>query len=179
MQQATRENGDSIARVQSWLAVDAMAFKGDVSNQHGSLKDGLMQMTSMEARLRHDVGPQYGFDLTQIYGHYDHRRRLRSQYPVLRSGELTVLTARHRFGEHGHVLAFARSLPGQVAVIATNFNAFASTFAVDATPLVTAFRAATTLGASESVAQVRVCSVGRLLKFKRFKHAWLGIGPRE
>lgn len=146
---------ESIARVQSWLAMDTMTFKGDVANSTGGdLRDGLRHMTAEEGRLRREVGPEFGFDLYMIQGHYDHRQALRALYPVLRSGDFTVLTAKHRFGEHGHVLAFARSLPGHVCVVATNFNAFASTFAVNATPLVSAFRAATTVSASASVAQV-------------------------
>ena len=146
---------ESIARVQSWLAMDTMTFKGDVTNSTGGdLRDGLRHMTAEEGRLRREVGPEFGFDLYMIQGHYDHRQALRALYPVLRSGDFTVLTAKHRFGEHGHVLAFARSLPGHVCVVATNFNAFASTFAVNATPLVSAFRAATTASASASVAQV-------------------------
>jgi len=153
--EVSRVTADSIARVQSWLAMDTMTFKGDVSNSTGGdLRDGLRHMAAQEARLRYEVGPEFGFDLSKIQGHYDHRQALRALYPVLRMGEFTVLTAKHRFGEHGHVLAFARSLPGHVAVIATNFNAFASTFAVNTTPLVSAFRASTTASASASVAQV-------------------------
>jgi glycogen synthase len=115
-------------------------------------------MGELEARLRSDVGPQYGFDLQQIGKHYEHRRRIRSRFSVLREGQLAVLTARHRFGEHGHVLAYARYAPGQVAVVAANFNGHPSTFATDCSAVTAAFGASTAAEASASVAELMEAS---------------------
>ena len=152
-----------ITRVTSWAALDTMTFKGGDGLGLGaggaSLRDSLKQLAAMEARLRSEVGPQYGFDLAMIGGHYDHRRLLRARYPVLRDGGLVTLTAHHRFGEHGHVFAFARTLPGQLAVVASNFNGHPSTFTVDCSPLVSALGASTTADASASVAQLMSASI--------------------
>ena len=153
------EASSDITRVTSWRAVDRMAVMGGGAqtadgSDAAARRDAVKAMPALEARLRADVGPQYGFDLAQIAGHYEHRRALRARFGVLRDGGLTVLRARHRFGEHGHVFSFARSLPGQVAVVAANFNGHPSTFAVDCAPLTAAFSASSTADASASVAQL-------------------------
>lgn len=154
---------DDIPRIQSWQAMDAMRLMGGEGGGSGvsgrALQDSIKSMQAMEDRLRAEVGPEYGFDLQQIAGHYEHRRQCRMRYRVLRDGDMTMLTARHRFGEHGHVFTFARHLPGQVAVVAANFNGHPSTFAVDCSNLAAAFGATTTSDASASVAQLMTASL--------------------
>jgi hypothetical protein len=162
--QSTQSKDSDMTRVASWAAMDSMTFKGEA---HGmQLRDSVRHMNAMEARLRTELGPAAGFDLLLIRGRYEHRRQVRMRYRILREGGLTVLNAQHRFGEHGHVFAFARSMPEQVAVVAANFNAHPSTFAVDCSALTAAFGAATTSDASASVAELMSSSVhlGELLK---------------
>ncbi|RYY37156.1 hypothetical protein EON62_01305, partial [archaeon] len=76
-------------RVQSWSALESMTFKGDAPGSN--LVDSVRQMTALEARIRAEVGPEYGFDLQQIQGHYRHRRMVRQRYSVFRDGETRVL----------------------------------------------------------------------------------------
>jgi hypothetical protein len=71
------------------------------------------RMPHLEERLRAEVGPEFGFDLTKIVGHYLHRQAVRNALPSLQRGRLTLLTANHRYGVHGHVFAFARVLDGK------------------------------------------------------------------
>ena len=64
-----------------------------------------------EKALQKAVGPEFGFDLSQIGRHYEHRRQLRKAHSVLRSGKVIPLLAKHRHSpqaEHERVLAFAR-----------------------------------------------------------------------
>ena len=68
------------------------------------------------------MGPEMGFDLTRIKAHYHHRRSLRHEKAVLRYGELVPLLVRHEHGWHKQVLAFARHLKEETAVIVINFN---------------------------------------------------------
>jgi starch synthase len=77
--------------------------------------------TSTE-RLVKEVGPEYGFDLTQIGLHYKHRRMIRCEKEVIRKGDLIPLVVKHAHGWHKQVLAFARYTPDETAIIVINFN---------------------------------------------------------
>lgn len=61
-----------------------------------------------EEKFKADIGPQQGFDLSQINTHYEHRRRLRREKMVLRYGEFIPLIARNEQNLEDRVLAFAR-----------------------------------------------------------------------
>lgn len=164
-----------VPKVQSWVPQAGLSVfqEGVGGGWHlGRPKEagggGLAGMRSLEDKLRYEVGPEYGFDLAKIAGHYEHRRAVRARYPVFRDGDMQVLLARHRFGEHGHVFTYARTLPGHVAVVALNFNGHPSTFAVDTTPLAPLFGATTTADASASVQQLITSSLhyGEVLRTK-------------
>jgi glycogen synthase len=161
-----------IARIQSWAALESLSIvvghRQNLNNFGGGGAAVESYLQDLEARLRRDVGPEYGFDLQQIQSHYEHRRLVRLRYGILREGSLSILTARHRFGEHGHVLCFARSMPGLVAVVASNFNGHPSTFATDCSSIVSSFGASTAAEASASVAELMSSSqaVGEILSTK-------------
>lgn len=145
-------------RVQSWQAVETpLPQAGPILHEH-ELHETFRTMQQMEANLRLEVGPEFGFDLSKIEGHYEHRGQCRRRFRVLREGAFTPLTAQHRFGEHGHVFAFARHIGGCVAVIACNFNGHPSTFAVDCTRIANAFGDASMSNASSSVFQLMAAS---------------------
>jgi glycogen synthase len=145
-------------RVQSWQAVEAPQPQAGPLLQESELHETFRTMQQMEANLRLEVGPEFGFDLSKIEGHYEHRGQCRRRFRVLREGAFTPLTAQHRFGEHGHVFAFARHVGGCVAVVACNFNGHPSTFAVDCTRIASAFGDATMSNASSSVVQLMASS---------------------
>lgn len=86
---------------------------------------------SSQDMLRKEIGPEYGFDLQKLYLHYEHRRQLRNKYQVLRTGKLVPLLAEHSEGFHSHVLAYARVLKRDLAIIATNFNEFNVFFSIN------------------------------------------------
>ena len=136
--------------------------------QHGTSAQ-VSHLAWLEGEVRARIGPQFGFDTTKLAAHYKHRDAVRSAYPSLVHGRMALLSARHRFGEHGHVLAFARytwfdEVPAaaaavgsassvglfgkqperpadEVCIVACNFNAFASTVSVDASALASVFGA--------------------------------------
>ncbi len=50
-------------------------------------------LKSAEERLRWEIGPDVGFDLQQIWKHYQHRMQLRKQFRPLRRGEFVPVAA--------------------------------------------------------------------------------------
>ena len=68
------------------------------------------------------IGPDAGFDLMKIKAHYHHRRSLRHEKAVLRYGDLVPLIVKHEHGWHKQVLAFARTLKDEIAIVVINFN---------------------------------------------------------
>lgn len=66
------------------------------------------QIRYLEDAFRREVGPEFGFDLAEIHKHYKHRRKLRSDIPLLTSGKMIALTAEHNYGVHKNVLSFAK-----------------------------------------------------------------------
>ena len=81
---------------------------------HSCILSFMQRMPLLEDRLRAEVGPEFGFDLSKIALHYQHRMRVRQALPSLQLGKLVLLTAKHRYGPHGHVFAFARVLHGEL-----------------------------------------------------------------
>ena len=88
-----------------------------------------------EEKFKAEVGPQQGFDLSQINTHYEHRRRLRKEKMVLRYGEFIPLIARSERGLEERVLTFARYSLQETAIIATNLNDYEVQFYADLSPL--------------------------------------------
>lgn len=156
-----------LSRVQSWQVVEGLRGTGLGGPGTGP---NLTMLEMLEARNRAEIGPEFGFDLAYMEKHFRHREACRRRFPVLRKGNLTVLTARHRFGEHGNVLAFGRYIPGTVAVVACNFNNHISTVAVDTSPLASYFGATSTFDASASVNQLMTAS----LLYGTNLRKWLG-----
>lgn len=68
------------------------------------------------------MGPEYGFDLTLISKHYEHRRLLRKHMKVFSLGEFIELQGEHDHGWHKQVLVFGRHYQEHIAVVAINFN---------------------------------------------------------
>ena len=84
------------------------------------------------------IGPNMGFDLTKIKAHYHYRRSLRHEKAVLRYGELVPLVVKHDHGWHKQVLAFARTLKDETAIIVINFNEHSIKGSLDLRNLATA-----------------------------------------
>lgn len=80
----------------------------------------LMAIADQEARLRAEIGPQLGFDLSQIRGHYTHRSLMRQQLPALRLGKMVVVPVDPSVKEQ--VFAFARFTTEQIVVVALNLK---------------------------------------------------------
>lgn len=80
------------------------------------------QIDYLESVFRKEVGPEFGFDLTEIHKHYDHRRKLRSQIKLLTSGKMMSVTAEHMYGLHKNVLSFAKWNSSEIILISINFN---------------------------------------------------------
>jgi len=78
-----------------------------------------------------EVGPEYGFDLTKIKYHYNHRRKMRLNHESLRNGKLTYLNVFDLNNNiHNNVFAFARSSPEETGVIIINFHSQAVKFKI-------------------------------------------------
>ena len=120
-----------------------MAFETNEENPH---KEKIVESHSLSEKERmediingdnlfvHKISPEYGFDLRKIKSHYEHRRKLRHEKPVLRDGRHIPLLAEHERGVHDQVIAFAR-IPKhaikQFAIVAINFNDFEVYFHVN------------------------------------------------
>lgn len=105
-----------LARVKSMIFLSSLSSPGD-----GRKKE----------EVDKQLGPQFGFDLNRIGEHYEHRRRLRRERPVLRFGQMVMLDAKHSEGTHPYILAFARFSLSETAVIATNFTDRNVSFYID------------------------------------------------
>jgi hypothetical protein len=103
------------------------------------VSERLRRLAVTERAFQESVGPLAGFDLRRIRGHYWHRQLLRCALPALSVGQFVPLTARHRFGPHGHCFAFGRFFNDSIIVVAVNLNEHQSTFSVDCSPLAQAF----------------------------------------
>lgn len=82
----------------------------------------IKELEKKEQNFQKELGPEIGFDITKIKLHYKHRRELRAEREVLRLGELVPLVFKHDHGWHKQVVAFARCLPSEIAVILINMN---------------------------------------------------------
>ena len=94
----------------------------------------------MKDKCVKEVGPEFGFDLTKIKFHYDHRRKLRSNHEAFRRGKLIFLNASDaNYEPHAHVLSFARHCSDETGIIAINFHNQTSSFKLDLKPLLPLF----------------------------------------
>lgn len=86
-----------------------------------------------QAEIMKQVGPEHGFDLTKIYLHYIHRRKLRKEHECFRKGKLVYLKAIDTSdnSSHKHVIAFARETENETGIIVINFSHFISNFKLD------------------------------------------------
>lgn len=82
----------------------------------------IKELEIKEEKFQKELGPEYGFDIRKIKLHYQHRRALRNEKEVLRLGEVVQLVMKHDHGWHKQVLAFARCLSNEIAVILINLN---------------------------------------------------------
>lgn len=70
-----------------------------------------------------EVGPEFGFDLTKIKFHYNHRRKMRNTHESLRNGKLSFLNVYDLNDTiHNNVFAFARSTQEETGIIIINFH---------------------------------------------------------
>ena len=116
----------SIPRVRSLTSLSAVSSPAEAKQK--------------DEEITKQLGPEFGFDLKKINLHYEHRRKLRNERPVLRYGELIMLEAKHSEGTHPHVLAFARFSPSETAVIAINFTDRNVSFYIDMANLLPRFQ---------------------------------------
>ena len=58
------------------------------------------QIKYYQKNLNQELGPDYGFDLSQICKHYYHRRSLRQHLPVFTRGVFIELQGEHDHGWH-------------------------------------------------------------------------------
>lgn len=82
----------------------------------------IKELEKKETNFQKELGPDVGYDITKIKLHYKHRREIRAERDVLRYGDLIPLVFKHDHGWHKQVVAFARCLPSEVAVILINLN---------------------------------------------------------
>lgn len=78
------------------------------------------RMSAMEEQTRQEIGPNTGFDLAQIAGHYNHRSQLRQEIDALRVGSMCILTIEPHVREQ--VFAFARFTESQIVIVAMNLK---------------------------------------------------------
>ena len=93
----------------------------------------------VDAQVKKDLNPEYGFDLSKIRSHYENRRMIRQSKMVLRYGELSPLIAKNETTKDmewlNSVLAYARYSLMETAIVATNLTDQAQRFYIDASRL--------------------------------------------
>lgn len=82
--------------------------------------EDLIKIQQMEEKTRQEIGPQAGFDINQINGHYNHRIMLRQEHKVLRSGNLINIDVAPQ--QEDQIFAFARVYEDEIAVIVMNLK---------------------------------------------------------
>jgi len=80
--------------------------------------EDIRQLDLAEEDIRREIGPQEGYDIRQIRGHYEHRLRLRASYEALREGHMVALVVREQ--AKYQVLAFARFTRQQIVLLFIN-----------------------------------------------------------
>lgn len=89
-----------------------------------------------ENEFKRDFDVHKGFDLSQIFSHYQHRRRIRREKMVLRYGDIIYLSARDLSNNFmPNVLCYARYSLLETCVIATNISDQTAKFTLDMTNL--------------------------------------------
>jgi hypothetical protein len=87
-----------------------------------SIKD-IKNIKEKQASVIKEVGPEFGFDLTKIKFHYNHRRKMRINHEALRNGKLSYLNVYDLNSNiHNNVFAFARSCSEETGIIIINFH---------------------------------------------------------
>ena len=100
-----------------------------------SIKE-IKNLKAKQETIIKEIGPEFGFDLTKIRFHYDHRRKMRSMHESLRHGNLVYLNVYDSNNDsHYHVLSFARHTPEETSIIAINFHSTSCSFKLDLKPL--------------------------------------------
>lgn len=111
-----------------------------VMSLSGILIKDVKNLKAKQDSIVREVGPEFGFDLTKIRHHYDHRRKMRSMHESLRNGRLVYLNIFDSNNDtHSHVLSFARHLPEETSIIAINFSSTSCSFKLDLKPLFPVF----------------------------------------
>jgi len=104
-------------------------------------KEGKIEVK--ETEFKRDLKVEQGFDLSQIFSHYQHRRRLRREKLVLRYGDIIHLAARDLDNNFmANVLCYARYSLMETVVIATNISDTYCKFSMDLTSLLPVFEKA-------------------------------------
>ena len=103
-------------------AVIQTSIPRSASTTSFSVIPNIKELEEKEENFQKELGPEYGFDIKKIKLHYQHRRHLRNEREVLRTGELVQLVMKHDHGWHRQVLAFARCLTSEIAAIFINLN---------------------------------------------------------
>jgi starch synthase len=146
------KNPQILQRSKSFISLDFDEKETDItsnsSNNGFSPINNVKSMTSLSkvsniAELKNkqnlvskEVGPEFGFDLSKIRLHYDHRRKMRSIHESLRRGSLLFLDC-YDLDEkpNYHVFAYARHCNEETGVIAINFHHTPVSYKLDMKPL--------------------------------------------
>lgn len=80
----------------------------------------LRKMDALESAARAEIGPETGFDLSQINAHYSHRSLLRQEHKVIRDGKFCVIAADP--ASKDSVVSFARFNDNELVIVAANLR---------------------------------------------------------
>ena len=78
-----------------------------ISSVNATIRDPA-QIEYLEKAFRKEVGPEFGYDLSEIHKHYNHRRKLRSELKLLTSGRMMSVSAEHMYGVHKNIISFLK-----------------------------------------------------------------------
>jgi len=119
-----RRSGSSLSlkRVESnshLVQVRTMEQTKSLAIRNQSVHD-LKELRMMNDKVRDEIGPSVGFDISQIKGHYNHRSMIREEMEVFRSGKLWILSVEPQLKDR--IFVFARYTDREIAIVAMNLK---------------------------------------------------------
>eukprot|EP00180_Rhodochaete_pulchella_P000139 Plantae.Rhodophyta-Rhodochaete_pulchella.ctg1089.p1 GENE.Plantae.Rhodophyta-Rhodochaete_pulchella.ctg1089~~Plantae.Rhodophyta-Rhodochaete_pulchella.ctg1089.p1 ORF type:complete len:1019 (-),score=178.83 Plantae.Rhodophyta-Rhodochaete_pulchella.ctg1089:845-3691(-) len=112
----------SLKRVESnssLVQVRTKEQQKSLSIRNQSVHD-LRELQSRNDRVREEIGPEAGFDISQIKGHYNHRALVREEMEVFRNGKLWILSVEPQLKDR--IFCFARYTEEELAIVVINLK---------------------------------------------------------
>uniref|UniRef100_A0A7S1T5T0 Starch synthase n=1 Tax=Compsopogon caeruleus TaxID=31354 RepID=A0A7S1T5T0_9RHOD len=116
---ASTSNLKRVDSASSLVQVRSAEHQKSLGIRSESVQD-LERIRLMNEQTREEIGPNAGFDIAQIRGHYSHRALIRSDLPVFTEGRMWVLSVEPHFKDR--IFCFARYTDDEIAIVVMNLK---------------------------------------------------------